>query len=68
MGAWVAVMPHPFFAVTGTDGKFSIANVPAGTYELEAWHEKLGTKTASVTVADGDPAATDFTFAAPKKN
>ena len=40
----------PFFAVTGTDGKFTIAGLDPGTYEIEAWHEKLGTQTATVTV------------------
>ncbi len=67
MGAWVAVIANPFFNVTKTDGKFTIANLPAGTYEIEAWHEKLGTKTATVTVGDSDNATQDFSFAAPTK-
>lgn len=67
MGAWLSVMPHPFFAVTKDDGKFTIADLPAGTYEVEAWHEKLGTKSATITVAEGDNATADFTFAAPTK-
>jgi plastocyanin len=67
MSAWVVVQPNPFFAVTKTDGKFTIANLPAGTYEIEAWHEKLGTQTASVTVGDSDNATQDFSFAAPTK-
>jgi plastocyanin len=62
MSAWVGVLPHPYYAITGTDGQFSIAGLPAGTYEIEAWHERLGTQTASVTVADGGSASTDFTF------
>jgi plastocyanin len=66
MSAYVAVTSHPFFAVTGADGKFDIANVPDGTYEIEAWHEKLGTKTASVTVKGG-AAQTNFSFSAPTK-
>ena len=60
MGAWVAVSDHPFFAVTGTDGRFEIRGLPAGSYEIEAWHEKLGTQKASVTVADGASASADF--------
>ncbi len=62
MQAWMAVMPNPFFAVTGPDGKFEIKNIPAGTYEIEAWHEKLGTKTATITVTDGAAQTIDFTF------
>jgi hypothetical protein len=62
MNAFVTVSPHPFFAVTGADGAFEIAGLPAGTYELEAWHERLGTQTATVTVADGESAGQAFTF------
>lgn len=64
MAAYIGVLPHPFFAVSAEDGTFTIANVPAGTYTVEAWHEKLGTQTASVTVADGAAATADFTFKA----
>jgi plastocyanin len=64
MQSYVAVMTHPYFAVTGEDGKFSIANVPDGTYEIEAWHEKLLTQTTTVTVSGG-AATADFTFKIP---
>lgn len=67
MGAWVTVQSNPFFSVTTTDGKYSIENLPAGTYEIEAWHEKLGTQSASVTVGETDTATQDFSFAAPTK-
>jgi len=65
MKAYIAVMTHPYFAVTDRDGKFTIEGLPAGTYEIEAWHEKLGTQTAEVTV-DGDGATADFTFKVPR--
>jgi plastocyanin len=65
MTSYVGVMKHPFFAVSGADGKFSIANLPAGTYTLEAWHEKLGTQTQQVTVADNGTATANFTFKRP---
>jgi plastocyanin len=64
MAAYVGVLSHPFFAVSGEDGTFTITNVPPGTYTIEAWHEKMGTQTASVTVADGSAANADFTFKA----
>ena len=52
MTGYVAVSSHPFVAVTGDDGGFKLTGVPAGSYTVEAWHERLGTKTAEVTVAD----------------
>lgn len=66
MQSFVAVMTHPYFAVTGEDGSFSIKDLPAGTYQLEAWHERLGTQKMSVTVGDG-AASADITFTTPKK-
>lgn len=65
MNAFVKIFDHPYFDTTVDDGQFSIANLPAGTYEVEAWHEKLGTQTQSVTVADGATATVQFTFAKP---
>ena len=62
MHAKAFVMDHPFFAVSGDDGSFSIKGLPAGTYTLEAWHEKYGTKTATVTVAANGTATASFTF------
>ncbi|MCY4658859.1 MAG: carboxypeptidase regulatory-like domain-containing protein [Acidobacteria bacterium] len=62
MNAYVGVLDHPFFAVSGSDGAFDISGLPPGTYEIEAWHEELGTQTQSVTVAEGGTADVSFTF------
>jgi hypothetical protein len=62
MGAYMGVFNHPFFAVTGDDGSFSLNKLPAGDYTLEAWHEKYGTQTMKVTVAAADKKTADFTF------
>ena len=65
MATWGAVFDHPFYAVTDTAGGYSLENVPAGTYTVQAWHEsgkRLPVQTQSVTVADGDTASLDFTF------
>jgi len=64
MAAWVGVVNHPFFAVTGADGSFTLAGVPPGTYTVEAWHERFGTRTADVTVGDRQAATMSFAFAA----
>jgi len=65
MRAFVAVVPHPFFAVTGADGRYEIRGLPAGTYSVEAWHEKLPAQTFTVTVPDGGTTTHDVAFAAP---
>ena len=66
MNAYAGVLDHPYFAVTGEDGKFSIKNLPPGTYKLTAWHEKAGTKTIDVTVAAKETKEdANFSFAAP---
>ncbi|RMH23039.1 MAG: TonB-dependent receptor [Acidobacteria bacterium] len=67
MNAYVAVMSHPYFAVTGDDGTFKIDGVPAGTYTVEVWHERLGTKSAEVTVDGSGTATVNFTLSPPKR-
>jgi len=62
MNAYVGVLSHPFFAISGEGGNFSIDNLPAGDYVIEAWHEKLGTQTQNVTVGDGEKQEISFTF------
>jgi len=56
MQGWIGAFDHPYFAVTGPDGAFSLRNVPPGTYVLSAWHERLGTTKQTVTIA---PRATE---------
>lgn len=62
MQAYIGIVSHPFFSVSKDDGKFSISGLDAGSYEIEAIHEKLGKLTASVTVAADESKASDFTF------
>jgi plastocyanin len=62
MNSFVGVVAHPFFAVTGADGAFSLQGLPPGTYTIEAWHEKFGTKTASVTIGPKESKDVGFTF------
>jgi len=67
MQSYMGVFSHPFFAVTGPDGKYTIKDLPAGTYEIEAWHEKLGTQKSKVTVGASDTQTAAFKFAPPTK-
>lgn len=62
MASYMAVLDHPFFGVSGADGSYSIENLPAGDYVIEAWHEELGTQTQNVTVEDGGAAEVSFDF------
>ena len=64
MSAYAYVVEHPYFGVSGADGSFAITGLPAGTYEVEAWHERYGTQTQTVSVADGEAKSVEFTFKA----
>jgi plastocyanin len=63
MKAWIAYIPHPYFAASDENGHYKLENVPPGTYKLGYWHETCGTNTkspASVTVGAGGAVAQDF--------
>ncbi|HEX3471424.1 MAG TPA: carboxypeptidase regulatory-like domain-containing protein [Silvibacterium sp.] len=62
MEAFINVAANPFFAVSGEDGHFAIKGLPPGTYTIVAVHEKLGQKTATVTVTSNQTAVQDFTY------
>ncbi|HIO40106.1 MAG TPA: hypothetical protein EYN29_00985 [Candidatus Marinimicrobia bacterium] len=66
MGAYIGVFDHPCFAVSGDDGTYIISDLKPGEYVIEAWHEKLGSQTANVTVSDS-AAHQNFTFKKPSK-
>lgn len=62
MHAYIGVMSHPYFAVTGPNGAFEWKNVPPGDYTIAVWHEKLGDQTKQVHVAESAGGAVDFTY------
>ena len=62
MRAYLGVVDHPYFAVTDASGAFHLAGVPAGTYVLAAWHERLGTQERTVVVPAEGTVTADFTF------
>jgi len=62
MHAYLGVLDHPYFAVSGEDGTFEIRNVPPGDYVIEAWQEKLGTQDQKITVAPSGKVETSFSF------
>jgi plastocyanin len=63
----LGVVPHPYFAVTGDDGRFRFPNVPAGRYHLAAWHPKLGRQEQPIEVQPQRTAPATFRFAAPDR-
>jgi plastocyanin len=58
----IGVVPHPFFQVTGPDGAFEFKGLPHGTYEIEAWHERLGRRTRTATLDPKGPLEIEFDF------
>ncbi len=62
MNAYVGVTTNPYFGVTGQDGAFKIANVPAGRYMIRAWQERYGWVNQNVEVKPGATATVDFTY------
>jgi plastocyanin len=64
MQAYAGVVEHPFFAVTDAAGRFTIRQLPPGTYTLEIWHERFGTHTQQVTVTAAQPAEIALSYKA----
>jgi plastocyanin len=64
MRAWIGVTSNPFFAVTGSGGKFTLKGLPAGDYTIEAWTAKFGTQDQNITVGAKESKTVDFTFKA----
>ena len=62
MTAFVGVLDHPFYAVTGSDGRFELKGLPPGTYTIEAWHETLGAQTQEVTIGEKETKDVPFSF------
>lgn len=62
MHAYIGVLDHPYYAVSGEDGSFTIPNLPPGTYTLAIWQEKLGTQKQQITVSEGHDSVTSVVY------
>jgi hypothetical protein len=67
MSSFIVTKRNPYFTVTDESGNFRIDNVPAGTYKLQAWQEKLGKQLQDVTVEAGKDVQVDFALQAKKR-
>ena len=66
MNAYVAVVEHPYFAVTGEDGSFKLENLPPGSYTIEAWHENYEVMEQTITIGDNESKTLEFTYGSDK--
>jgi plastocyanin len=62
MSAYIATFAHPFFGVSDSKGTVELSSLPAGTFQIQAWHEKYGVQTQSVSVAAGETKSISFTY------
>ena len=67
MSATVMVFDHPWFAVPGEDGRFELPGMPAGDWQITAWHERLGDTTLRVRLESGQAVAADFVLPVPEQ-
>ena len=67
MTTYVGVVSNPYFAVSNQAGTFEIANVPPGTYTIQAWHERYGPVMQQVRVRPGAATTVDFTYTGKEK-
>jgi hypothetical protein len=62
MSAYIATFAHPFFGVSNSQGTVELNNLPAGTFQIQAWHEKYGVQTQSVSVSAGETKQVSFIY------
>jgi len=64
MHAYVGVFDHPYFALSGAEGQFTLKDLPPGEYTIEAWHERFGTRSQKVSLGAKETKEIVFTFMA----
>jgi hypothetical protein len=67
MVAYVGIVKHPYFAVTGGTGTFEIRNVPAGSHSVQAWHERYGRLTSIARLEPGGTTNVEFAYSGTEK-
>ncbi len=64
MRAYLGVFDHPYFTLSGADGSFTLQDLPPGEYEIEAWHERFGSRSQQVSLEAKEKKEIEFTFTA----
>ncbi len=64
MGAYVAIMEHPFYSVSNEQGEFKLPKLPVGKYTIEAWHEIFGTQKQEIEILETGAPTVTFNFKA----
>jgi len=67
MSAAIIVTDSPYFYVSNDQGEFFFDGIPAGAYEIEIWHERLGRQSHRIAVRDGGTTEVDVVYALEKK-
>jgi hypothetical protein len=62
MSATILVFDHRLYATPESNGWFAIDEVPPGTYQLSAWHERIGETTKPIKVVAGEDASAEFSL------
>ncbi len=62
MFATILVLENPFFTVPDDDGNFTIAGIPAGTYQLNFWYGRKKAETRTVTVTEHQTTTENFSY------
>jgi plastocyanin len=62
MTGYLGVVSHPYFAVSGAQGAFTIDNIPPGHYTVQAWHERYGSVTQTIDIIAGKATTAEFSY------
>lgn len=62
MNCVLLVLQNPFYATADQSGRFKLEDVPAGTYKLKAWHERLPAETKEIVVPESGEVRVEFTL------
>jgi plastocyanin len=60
MSCVILVLENPFFAATNGKGEYRITGIPAGTYKVKAWHERLPGQTREIVIPEDGAVRADF--------